>query len=168
EDDITEEFPKYWNAFVAGLTKLLPTQQNILEQLPILEASNVTITVNTDAEAVSLKQRIEHESRDFCRQAGIGNYVLSIKVETEKSKLDESLKRTVMEDQKFVRHEQKQQHEKQTKQAEEKSAKENLTIGYPIKDETVKMETILDEERKMKVQGFVFFKDVGEGLFGRS
>src|SRR5699024_11245945 len=104
----------------------------------------------------------------FCRQAGIDNYVLSFKEETEKSKLDDCRKRTVLEDQEFVRHEQKQQNEKQTKQAEEKSAKENLTIGYPIKDEPVKMETILDEERKMKVQGFVFFKDVGEGLFGRS
>src|SRR5699024_3141483 len=158
----------YWNAFVAGLTKLLPTQQNILEQLPILEASNVTITVNTDAEAVSLKKRIEHEFRDFCRQAGIGNYVLSFKVETKKSKLGAGPKRTVLEDQEFGRHAQKQQHENQTKQAEEKSAKENLTIGYPIKDEPVKMETILDEERKLTVQGFVFLKDVRELRSGRS
>src|SRR5699024_2326605 len=57
---------------------------------------------------------------------------------------------------------------KQTKQAEEKSAKENLTIGYPIKDEPVKMETILDEERKLTVQGFVFLKDVRELRSGRS
>src|SRR5699024_6951453 len=54
------------------------------------------------------------------------------------------------------------------KQAEEKSAKENLTIGYPIKDEPVKMETILDEERKLTVQGFVFLKDVRELRSGRS
>lgn len=168
ENDTSEEFPKYWNFFVAGLSKLLPTQQNILEQLPTLEASNVTITVNTDAEAVSLKKRIEQEFHEFCRQAGIGNYVLSFKVETEKSKLDDFRKRTVLEDQEFARHAQKQQHEKQTKQAEEKSAKENLTIGYPIKDEPVKMETILDEERKLTVQGFVFLKDVRELRSGRS
>src|SRR5699024_7251113 len=104
EDDIIEVFLKYQNDFVAGLASVLRIQQNILEHLPILAASNVTITVNTDAEAVSLKKRIEHEFRDFCRQAGIGNYVLSFKVETEKSKLDDFRKRTVLEDQEFVRH----------------------------------------------------------------
>src|SRR5699024_5842059 len=107
------------------------------------------------------------EFQDFCRQAGIGNYVLSFKVETEKSKLDDFRKRTVLEDQEFVRHAQKQQHEKQTKQAEEKSAKENLTIGYPIKDEPVKMETIFEEERILSVQGFVYlheFRELRSGL----
>src|SRR5699024_12819722 len=43
EDDITEEFPKYWNDFVVGLTKLLPTKKNILEQFMILVAYNVNI-----------------------------------------------------------------------------------------------------------------------------
>src|SRR5699024_11583910 len=85
-----------------------------------------------------------------------------------KTKLYDLRKRTVCEDKELVRHAKKQKHEKQTKQAEEKSAKEIITIGYPIKDEPVKMETILDEERKLTVQGFVFLKDVRELRSGRS
>src|SRR5699024_1659414 len=46
--------------------------------------------------------------------------------------------------------------------------KENLTIGYAIKDEAVKMENCYGEERKVTVQGFVFLKDVRELRSGRS
>ena len=162
------EFSGYWNLFVKQQENLIPTHQQILERGPRLEGNQLTIPVSTDAEAVSLKKRIEEMFSLFCMQAGLNHYKIVFSVETEQEKLADFRKQTSLEDQEFVRNAQKQQQERQQQKSKEEQAAEAFNIGYAIKDEPVKMETIVDEERKLTVQGFVFLSDVRQLRSGRS
>ena len=93
-----------------------------------------------------------------------------------------SLKRRIKnpheEFEQFVKKREEEDHSKvveamlEKKKAEEQAAKEfsgkSLTIGYPIKDEAIPIEGIVDEERRITIQGLVFDSEIRELRSGRS
>src|SRR5699024_12478116 len=71
------------------------------------------------------------------------------------------------EDKQYVQNAVKLQQEK-VKQQEKTVIPEKLELGYNILDEPVEMREIVEEERRITVQGYVFISDVRELRSGRS
>src|SRR5699024_9191414 len=155
------EILAYWQYFVQTIPGLLPGHQQTLQTSPKIKDTAVTVTVATEAESVSLKRQIELPFQQFCKRVGLPNFSLHIEVKTEPAELEAFRKQKSLEDQHVVRNAQKLQQERQT-QKEQVVEKQPFSIGYSIKDHPVKMETIVDEERKITVQGYVFLQEVRE------
>src|SRR5690625_3720513 len=61
-----KEFQLYWSYFVQSLSKLLPSHMKTLEQQPIVTDNQIELSVSTEAEAVSLKRKIDNVLQQFC------------------------------------------------------------------------------------------------------
>lgn len=161
-----QELRYYWRFFTSQLSNLMPTQAFIQEETPVIEESSITINVNTEAEGVSLKRKLEEHFHQFCDAVGLKKYHLIFNVSTEMETLEEFRKQTMEEDKIYVQNAVKLQQERQEK--EKDKPQEKLAIGYNILDEPMEMRDILEEERRVTVQGYVFISDVRELRSGRS
>lgn len=161
-----QELRYYWKFFTSQLSNLIPTQAFIQEETPTIEESSITINVTTEAEGVSLKKKLEAHFHQFCDAVGLKKYHLIFNVNTEMETLEEFRKQTMEEDKIYVQNAVKLQQEKQEK--EKDKPQEKLSIGYNILDEPMEMRDILEEERRVTVQGYVFISDVRELRSGRS
>lgn len=157
----------YWKYFTSQLSNLMPTQSYIKEDNPLIEDTTITIQVNTDAEAASLKRKLEESFQEFCDVVGMRRYVLAFKVKTEMEALENFRRQTSEEDKLIVQNAVKLQQEK-VKQNGKDMIPEKLSIGYNIIDEPMEMREILEEERKVTVQGYVFISDIRKLRSGRS
>src|SRR5699024_286990 len=163
----TEEVVKYWHFFQRQLPNLLPTQTKILTENTTVENGNITLTANSDAEVNALKRRVEQPFQTFCEQVGMKQFPIQFAVHTTQDDIEEFRKQTSQEDQEFGRNARKQQEEKQEKEKNNVPV-EQFKIGYPIQEEPVELEEILEEERKIIIQGYVFISEVRELRSGRS
>ncbi|MBO1003771.1 PolC-type DNA polymerase III [Pseudogracilibacillus auburnensis] len=157
----------YWKHFLKSLPDLLPAHMELLQhQELIMENEQIHISVKTEAEAVSLKRRIEQPFQQFCEKVGLKKYPLAFHVKTEQKELENFRKQTTEEDKKIVST-MKQEQEKRERNGKKQVA-QNFIIGYQIQDEPVHMEEIIEEERRITVQGFVFISEVRKLRSGRS
>ena len=161
------ELMYYWKYFTHKLPNLMPTQAYIKEENPTIQDSTITLRVNNDAEAASLKKKLEVAFQQFCESVGLKKYLLAFDVKTEMEELENFRKKTVEEDRQFVREAVKLQQENAMKE-EKVHIPETFSIGYNIQDEPVDMQEINDEERRITVQGYVFIADIRKLRSGRS
>jgi DNA polymerase-3 subunit alpha (Gram-positive type) len=162
-----EDAIRYWQFFVNSIPNLLPSQIDLLHTVPTYSDSTLSLTVKTDVEAVSLKKKIEEPFWQFCDQVGLRKIPLQIEVKTEASDIEEFQRLKNAEDQEFGRNAAKLQVQRQ----EESTEGQEITtfkIGYSIPDEPTQLEDIIEEERKITIQGYVFLADVRELRSGRS
>ena len=158
---------QYWNYFLTTIPDLLPIHSEILQQQPEIDNNTLTFNVRTDAEALSLKRKTEASFQNFCEQVGLRTFNLEFAVKTEKVDFENFRKQTNEEDKQIVLNAVKQQKENKEKNAKRVTAKA-FKIGYDINDEPSQIETILEEERRMTVQGYVFSSEVRKLRSGRS
>src|SRR5690625_4437313 len=158
------ELTHYWNYFLTTIPDLLPTHTEILQKQPIIKQTTMTFNIGTDAEAVALKNKVEEAFQQFCYHVGLKRYSIHFNVETKKQDLDNFRKQKNEEDKNIVLNAVKQQAKKQEKRKESKK----LNIGYNIQDEPRSMDSIMEEERRITVQGYVFISDVRKLRSGRS
>src|SRR5699024_6324624 len=162
-----EEVVKYWQFFHSQLPNLLPTQTKILAETSVIENGSITLTATTDAEVNALKRRVEQPFQSFCEQVGLKSFPIQFQVHTTPDEMAQFREKTSQEDQEFGRHARKMQEEKQEKENNAKPV-EKFKIGYPIQEDPVELEEILEEERKITIQGYVFISEVRELRSGRS
>lgn len=162
-----EEVVKYWQFFHSQLPNLLPTQTKILAETSVIENGSITLTATTDAEVNALKRRVEQPFQSFCEQVGLKSFPIQFQVHTTPDEMAQFREKTSQEDQEFGRHARKMQEEKQEKENNAKPV-EQFKIGYPIQEDPVELEEILEEERKITIQGYVFISEVRELRSGRS
>lgn len=161
------ELLHYWNFFIDKFPQLLPNHLEILKQKPKIQDLTMTFNVKTDAEAVSIKRKVEEGFQRFCKHIGLKTYMLHFDVNTEKQELENFRKQTNEEDKQIVLHAVKQQKERQ-EQKDNVSKTIAFKIGYDIQDEAVNMEEITEEEKRITVQGYVFLSEVRKLRSGRS
>lgn len=161
------ELMYYWRYFTQHLSNLIPSQSYIKEESPTIQDSTIVLRANNEAEAASLKKKLEATFHEFCASVGLKKYQLAFDIKTEINDIKNFRKQTIEEDKQFGRNAVKLQQEKANNQ-EKVHVPETFSIGYNIKDDPVHMQEINDEERRITVQGYVFIADIRKLRSGRS
>ena len=157
----------YWRYFLKSISDLLPSHVQLLQEPIAIVGNQIQFTVSTEAEAVSLKKKLEKKFNLFCDACGLKKYQLQFQVNTEMEQLENFRKQTDEEDKLIVLNTLKEQKERE-KNGKTTSKKEVFKIGSTIKDEPVSMEEIVEEERNITIQGYVFSAEVRKLRSGRS
>ncbi|MEW9676678.1 PolC-type DNA polymerase III [Lentibacillus sp. L22] len=158
----------YWKHFIQSQTNLSPAYRDLVhKQTPRVNNNNIMLTARNEAEANALKRRLEEGFRAYCKKIGAPAYTLAIDVKTEELDMQKFREQKALEDQQIIMKtvQEKEKREKNKGQAE---TNQPFAIGYPIKDEALSMEDILEEERRVTVQGYVFAVEVRKLRSGRS
>ena len=157
----------YWKHFVTSMTQISPAYKELVQtQNPEVNNNKIMLTARNDAEASALKRRLEPEFKTFCSRVGALSYSLDIHVKADAMDMQKFREQKALEDQQLV---QKTVQEK-VKRDKQKDSEDNgpFMIGYNIKDDAITMEQILEEERRITVQGYIFSAEVRELRSGRS
>lgn len=159
---------EYWGSFIKSATDLSPAYKDLVyNQTPQVDNNKIKLTARNEVEASALKKRLEDKFNHFCKKVGLAFYILEIEVNSESLNLKEFKEQTAKEDQQIVMQTMK---EKEKRDEERLNGEQNkpFVLGYKIQDEPIPMEEILEEERRVTVQGYVFSVDVRELRSGRS
>ncbi|WP_096199396.1 PolC-type DNA polymerase III [Bacillus sp. FJAT-45350] len=159
----------YWETMVTQLDGISNGLKGLLEsQKPkLVNGRQLIVEVRNETEAVALKRKLPIPLHDVLRQFGFPEFLVEAEV-----------KESAQEFEKFVEQRQQEDHSKvieamlEKKKVEQKAgnrdSNEAFVLGYPIKDEPVPLESIVDEERRITVQGYVFFAETRELRSGRT
>ncbi|WP_066150137.1 PolC-type DNA polymerase III [Halalkalibacter krulwichiae] len=158
----------YWPSIISRLHAISNGIKELLtKQTPSFDGKRLVIEVRNETEAVALKRKL---SEPF-QQAVTSLSLPLIKIDTD-------IKESKQEFEKFVEKRNEEDHskvveailekKKQEKQTENELSGKPLVIGYPIKDEPMPLEAIVDEERRVTVQGYVFDAETRELRSGRT
>ncbi|MEW9050702.1 MAG: PolC-type DNA polymerase III [Neobacillus sp.] len=165
---------EYWSHSIQQIDGIAPPLLKLLnEQIPIISGNKLTISVSNDTEGSALKRKYGPIITNVYQNFGFPSLV----IDTELKNIDKN-----EEYQQFMLAKQKEDQERglmamaelQKKEAEKESSgavpEGPLTIGLTIKDDQDfrNMIDILDEERRVTVEGYVFSAETRELRSGRT
>ncbi|WP_138414767.1 PolC-type DNA polymerase III [Aquibacillus sediminis] len=157
----------YWQNFITTVKDMSPAYKDLVhQQKPRIQGNKLMLTARNEAEASALKRRLEPAFKQYCHQVGAANFTLEVDVKTQLTEIEKFREQKAIEDQKLVQQAVKDKEER-AKQKTDNQSDGPIMLGYPIKEEPVAMETILEEERRMVIQGYIFDVDVRELRSGR-
>ncbi|WP_112180879.1 PolC-type DNA polymerase III [Paraliobacillus zengyii] len=164
---INEEVSAYWQDFIGSVGDLSPAYKDLVEkQQPQINGNKIIVTARNDAEANALRKRLEPAFRTYCNKIGAMAYTLLVDAKTEIEDIKKFREQKALEDKELV---QKAVMDKEVRAKEKQAGVSNepVMIGYKINDEPVPMKEIIEEERRIVVQGYVFAVDIRELRSGR-
>ncbi|MFC0558569.1 PolC-type DNA polymerase III [Halalkalibacter alkalisediminis] len=159
---------EYWPLIISRLSNISTGIRELLsKQSPSFDGKRLVIQVRNETEAVALKRKLSEPFQETLS-------TLSLPI----VKMDTDIRESKQEFDKFVEKRNEEDHSKvveailEKKKAENQAEKElsgkPLVIGYPIKDDPMPLEAIVDEERRVTVQGLVFNAETRELRSGRT
>lgn len=168
-----KEVLDYWSYCVKELDGISPMLLSLLNgQVPKLKGNKLTIQARNDTEARTLKQKYGEIISTIYQNLGFP--LMMIESEIGQNESNEVYK-------KFIEAKQKEDEERaklavmemQKKDAEPNDAgapEGPVMIGLTIKDDDTfrRMEEIVDEERRITIEGYVFFAETKELRSGRT
>ncbi|MDH5161228.1 PolC-type DNA polymerase III [Heyndrickxia oleronia] len=168
-----KEVLDYWSYCVKELDGISPMLLSLLNgQVPKLKGNKLTIQARNDTEARTLKQKYGEIISTIYQNLGFP--LMMIESEIGQNESNEEYK-------KFIEAKQKEDEERaklavmemQKKDAEPNDAgapEGPVMIGLTIKDDDTfrRMEEIVDEERRITIEGYVFFAETKELRSGRT
>lgn len=173
-NEITEEhIQDYWKLSIQELDGISPALLSLLNgQLPKVQGNKVLIFARNDAEALTIKRKYSTVISDIYRSYGFPPIQLDVSVnvnETENQEYEQFLAEKQKEDEeraKLAMQELKNKEESSQETVDEGP----LVIGYEIKGEQDfrRLEQIVEEERRVVVEGYVFFAETKELKSGRT
>ncbi|MBL5768514.1 PolC-type DNA polymerase III [Heyndrickxia sporothermodurans] len=163
----------YWRHCIKELDGISPMLLSLLnEQVPTLKGNKLIVQTRNDTEARTLKQKYGEWISNIYQNFGFPLYVLD--AEIGQNEANEEYK-------KFIEEKQKEDEERaklaviemQKKESETSDSPVNegpIMIGLTIKEDDTfrRMEEIIDEERRITVEGYVFFAETKELRSGRT
>lgn len=162
-----KDFLHYWKEFLLAIPSLSPAYKGLVEnQQPKLNENKMIITARNAAEAQALNNRLGQAFRDYFKSIGAPQLMLEIAVNTNMEEIQKFKEQTAMEDQKIVMNSVIEKEKRDQSRMEDKN--KPFLLGYRIPDEPLAMEQILEEERRVTVQGYIFSVDVRSLRSGRS
>ncbi|MEK4950053.1 PolC-type DNA polymerase III [Bacillus sp. FSL W8-1127] len=167
----------YWQDCIRNLDGISPPVRKILEtQEPVLQGNKLLIQAPGEMEALTIKRKYG----SFI-QANYQNYgfpLLQVDVEISQQQDMQEYAQFLQEKQKEDEERAKQAIAEMRKREERKNEEANgsaeddgpLMIGYAIKDDADfrKLEDIVDEERRVTIEGYVFDAETKELRSGRT
>ncbi|SEN57333.1 DNA polymerase-3 subunit alpha [Amphibacillus marinus] len=157
----------YWRDFVEQEEDLSPAYADQLKQhQPSVSGNKLVLKARNDTEAEVFKTRLVNPYKVYCHKHGLPVWTIDAAAESIAADLERFREQKALEDQQLVQKAIADK-AKQTTKAKQSDANHPLTIGYPIKEEPIQMNTILEEERRVILQGYVFAAEVRELRSGR-
>jgi DNA polymerase III subunit alpha, Gram-positive type len=165
---------EYWNHSIQQIDGISPPMLKLLnEQVPAVSGNKLTISVRNDTEGMALKKKYGSMITTLYQSYGFPSLTLETDIKSEE-KNDEY--------QQFLLAKQKEDQERglmaladlQKKEAEKDASgavsEGPLSIGLTIKDDSDlrNMIDIVDEERRVTVEGFIFDAETRELRSGRT
>lgn len=168
--NISEDLIKdYWKVAIGGMTNLSESMTALLmDQVPKFEGSQMILTAQNETQAAVYKRKLSDAISHRFSQMGFPPLTLEISVEHSEVEYEKFLEQKQNEDRTKMAEAMIQK-----EKAKEKAAKDQevtsgpVSVGYPIKDESVQIQTISEEERKITIQGYVFDSEIRELRSGR-
>ncbi|OLS37507.1 PolC-type DNA polymerase III [Alkalihalophilus pseudofirmus] len=161
------DWEQYWPMIVSRLQAVSDGLRSLLSnQSPRFDGKRLEINVRNETEAVALKRKLQDPLRESLVSLSLPNVGF-----------EPAIKESKQEFQKFVEQREQEDHSKvveailEKKKMEQKSDEfegKDLVLGYPIKDDPIPLEAIVDEERRVTVQGYVFDAETRELRSGRT
>ncbi|MBM7837683.1 DNA polymerase-3 subunit alpha (Gram-positive type) [Alkalihalobacillus xiaoxiensis] len=164
----SDVWTSYWPLLATELVPFSPPLAQVLQkQKPQMVDQKLALVAQNDAEAQAMKRKLTEPFKEICGRFGLPLVPLAISVEQSTEAYDEFIRKREEEDHSKVVEamlEKKRVDDEMSKQV--KNA--NLSMGYTIKEDPVPLEAIVDEERRITVQGYVFATDIRELRSGRT
>ncbi|RFB19027.1 PolC-type DNA polymerase III [Bacillus sp. HNG] len=169
---VTEEMVQaYWPLCLQELDGIAPPILSLLHnQLPTQQGLKLHIKTRNDTESIAIKKKYGQLIGNVYQSYGFPMFTLETEVELSNKEYEQFLEKKQQEDQEraLLAVADMQKKEKDKEQANAVTGP--ITIGYTIKeDEDFKeISSILDEERRIAVQGYIFFAETRELRSGRT
>lgn len=170
-----ENILDYWKTCVKEIDGIAPPLLRLLnEQTPKIQGNKLIVSVRNDAEGLALKRKYASVIAGIYQ--GFGFPLLSIDTEISEGQASEEyeqyMKANEREDQErgLMALVEMQKMEAEKAQGDSAVPEGPITIGLTIKDDADfrRMEEIVDEERRVAVEGYVFFAETKELRSGRT
>ena len=163
---------EYWSHCLIELDGISPPLAKVLnEQIPTIHGNKVIIKVRSEVESLALKRKYTNLISQIYQNYGFPPLVCETEINVEQSS---------EEYEKFLQNKQKEDQErglqalvdmqKQEEKAVDVSDSGPLVIGLTIRDDTEfkRLEEIIDEERRVAIEGYVFSAETKELRSGRT
>ncbi|MFD1705912.1 PolC-type DNA polymerase III [Siminovitchia sediminis] len=166
----------YWRDCLKEIEGMSPMLLGLLKgQLPRVQGNKLVVTVRNDMEARTLQEKYGRFISEIYQKFGFPSMMLTAEIGNaeqsqeeyerfmeEKQKEDEERARQAVAEMKKL--------EEEKKNSSDVELNGPLTIGYAIKnDEDIrKLEDIVDEERRITVEGYIFSAETRELRSGRT
>ncbi|MFC4404542.1 PolC-type DNA polymerase III [Gracilibacillus xinjiangensis] len=160
------EWAKYWSIFLSELITESPKFRVLENKKPLFNDNNIMLTTSNEIERHSLMQDIQKRFDQFSLHAGLEKRIIQIDVHEQQEEIEKFQQEKAIEDKKRVEEAFKQQEER-SKDNKEESSTGPVMIGYPIKDEPVQMKEIIEEDKNIVFQGYLFDAEIRELRSGR-
>ncbi|MEK4667214.1 PolC-type DNA polymerase III [Niallia sp. FSL R7-0271] len=165
----------YWSACIEQMQGIAPPLIKLLnEQVPKIQGNKLTITVNNEMEGLAIKRKYADLISNAYQYFGFPAMMIDTEVATQETNdaYAQFLEAKRLEDQERGKQAmldiQKMEADKEAGDASIPSGP--LTIGLTIKDDSDyrRLEEIVDEERRVTIEGYVFFAETKELRSGRT
>ena len=164
----SEHIASYWANFMECCENLSPGYNDIIaNQVPQIDQHNLIFTVRNETEANLLKKRLEKEFQQYCMRVGLPQFSFKLELKSNEADLHKFKEQKALEDQEIIMKTVKEQEER-TQNEVHKEQNKPISFGYPIPDDPVRMDSVVEEERRIVLQGYVFVSEVRELRSGRS
>ncbi|SER07357.1 DNA polymerase-3 subunit alpha [Gracilibacillus ureilyticus] len=160
------EWSKYWFIFLSELINESPKYRVLENKKPLFNDNNIMLTTSNDIERQSLMQDLQKRFDEFSRHVGLTKRMIQIDVVEQQDEIERFQQEKALEDKKRVEEAFKQQAERSKDNKDEKSSGP-VMIGYPVKEEPVQMRDIIEEEKNVVFQGYLFDAEIRELRSGR-
>ncbi|WP_124219978.1 PolC-type DNA polymerase III [Aquisalibacillus elongatus] len=165
-----EEIQSYWKFFINSIHDLFPAYKDfICNQIPSVNGSQLTVYARNDAEANMMKKKINPLFQEFCQNKGLKPYQLLFEISYNQEEVEEFQRQKQLEEQQYIERAIKDKEEREKNGIDEQSSTDSLPlkIGNDIQDEPEQIRNILEEEKRMTIQGYVFEVDIRNLRSGR-
>ncbi|WP_202078016.1 PolC-type DNA polymerase III [Bacillus sp. YIM B00319] len=161
---------EYWPLFIEwNQTRLNGLAKRLAEQPPIIENYTLTISLLSDIEVDIFRKKLEPELYRFITAFLSTKVKIAYQIQESAQAVQQFREATVKEDQNRAEQALKELEEKPAQnQKAKKVAVNDILIGYKIKTDPVPIQQIMEEERKICVQGQIFNVETKELRSGRT
>lgn len=161
----------YWSRCIEELQGISPPIISLLnQQKPKLKGNKLIVKTKTDTEAAALKNKYSSMIQAGYRQFGFPDLQLDAEIFVSEQEVQKFREQKLAEDQERAMQALIEMEKKDKESDEDQAPSGPLVIGYQIKDneEIRTLDSIMDEERRITVQGYVFDVETRELKSGRT
>ncbi|WP_416150913.1 PolC-type DNA polymerase III [Salipaludibacillus sp. HK11] len=165
---LDQHIQAYWPYFVEKLRSATNGLiHRLQEQIPAVTGNKMIIAVLNDTEAEMIQRRVYEPLQKIFSEVGFGKLQLETTVKESKEAMEKFTEQKKEEDQNIIV-EAMIEKQKQQEQAKDMYQGRPVAIGGAIKDKVQPIDAIIEEERSITIQGYVFHSEIRELKSGRS
>ncbi len=169
---VTEEMVQaYWPLCLQELDGIAPPILSLLHnQLPTQHGLKLHIKTRNDTESIAIKKKYGQLLANVYQSYGFPMFTLETEIEASNQEYEQFLEKKQQEDQERALLAVADMQKKEKEKDQNNAVSGPITIGCTIKDEEdfKEISSILDEERRIAIQGYIFFAETKELRSGRT